>query len=192
MGFILKELDGFTQLTLITLDGLQSFRVGLIGMIQANFKLIDFSLKLLLNTKSLSLCTVLSFNWCSERIHGTGMVFPGVVKLFFLLSNTPVNFLSYLSQFKLGTENLVLLHLQSCLGFFQSSLELFFFLLQSATLFVQVMDRAATLSKLIKEILDFISEIFVFTFDNVKLFNSLLLGGPQPERLPPQQRHLQP
>merc|ERR1712128_213503 len=183
MGFILKELDGFTQLTLITLDGLQSFRVGLIGMIQANFKLIDFSLKLLLNTKSLSLCTLLSFNRCSKRIHGTGMIFPGVVKLFFLLSNTPVNFLSHLCKFKLGTENLVFLHLQSCLGFFQCSLELFFFLLQSAALFIQIMNRAATLSKLIKEILDFISQIFIFTLDNVKLFNSLLLGSPQTEKL---------
>merc|ERR1740137_481526 len=83
----------------------------------------------------------------------------------------------------LGTENLVLFHFQSCLSFFQGSLKLFFFLLQSATLFVQVMDGATSLSKLIKEILDFISKIFIFTFDNVKLFNSLFLGCPQTEKL---------
>merc|ERR1711892_1590877 len=56
-------------------------------------------------------------------------------------------------------------------------MELFFFLLQSATLFIQIMNRATTLSKLIKEILDFISQIFIFTLDDVKLFDSLLLRG---------------
>merc|ERR1719341_490076 len=104
-------------------------------MVQANFKLIDFSFKLLLNTKTLSLSTLFSFNRCSKRIHSTGMVFPCVIELVFFLSNTSINLLSYLCQFKLGTENLIL-----------------------------------------------ISQILVFPLDNIKLFNSFILGCLQAEQ----------
>merc|ERR1719427_696395 len=59
---------------------------------------------------------------------------------------------------------------------------LFFFLFQSTALFVQIMNRATTFSQLIKEIFNLISKVFVFTFDDVKLFQSLLLCSFQTEK----------
>merc|ERR1711872_778743 len=92
-GFILEKLDGFLQLGLVPLDGLQSLSIGFVGMIQSNFKLIDFSLELLLNTKSFSLGTLFSFNGSSKRVHCTGMILSGIVELIFSLSNTSINVL---------------------------------------------------------------------------------------------------
>merc|ERR1719427_2528545 len=59
---------------------------------------------------------------------------------------------------------------------------LFFLLLQSTPLFVQIMNRATTFSQLIKKIFNLICKIFVFTLDNVKLFQGLLLGSLQTEK----------
>merc|ERR1712079_508431 len=42
-SLILESLDGLTELSLVTLDGLQPLRVGLVGMAQSNLKLIDLS-----------------------------------------------------------------------------------------------------------------------------------------------------
>merc|ERR1719383_265018 len=53
-GLILIGLDGFSQLSLVSLDGLQTLSIGLVGMIKSNFKLIDISFKFLLNAESLS------------------------------------------------------------------------------------------------------------------------------------------
>merc|ERR1712038_2062655 len=53
-SLILKSLDGLTELSLVALDGLQTLRVGLVGVVQSNFKLVDLSLKLLLYTESLT------------------------------------------------------------------------------------------------------------------------------------------
>merc|ERR1719300_2109542 len=101
-GFILEKLDGFLQLGLVPLDRLESLSVGLVGMIQSNFKLIDFSLELLLDTKSFSLGTLFSFNGSSKRVHCTGVILSGIVELIFSLSNTSINVLSDLSKFKLS------------------------------------------------------------------------------------------
>merc|ERR1719402_636803 len=100
-------LDSFSELSLITLNGLQSLRVGLVSMIKANFQLIDLSYTLFLNTKGLSFGTLLSFNGGSNRIHSTGMVFPCVVELIFFFSHTPINFLFDLGKFKLSTQHFV-------------------------------------------------------------------------------------
>merc|ERR1719284_2144967 len=113
----------------------------------------------------------------------TGMVLPGVVELLLLLSHTSVNLLSDIGKLQLGAEDSVLLHLKSGLGLLQSTLQLLLLLLEHASLLVKSMDGAASLTELVKEILDLISEVLVLTLDNIKLLNSLLLGGLQTEQL---------
>merc|ERR1719300_1648363 len=181
-GFIFEKLDGFLQLGLVSLDRLQSLSIGFVGMIQSNLKLVDFSLELLLNAKSFSLGTLFSFNGSSERVHSAGMILPGIVELIFSLSNTSVNVLSNLSEFKLSTENLVLLHLKSSLGFLQSGLEFFLFSFKSSALLVQIVDGSSTISKLVKEILDFISKILVLALDNIKSFSRFGLSSLKSEQ----------
>merc|ERR1719323_1258210 len=124
-SLILEGLDGLTELGLVSLDGLQSLRVGLVGVVKTNLKLVDLSLELLLNTKSLTLGSLFSLNGGSKRLHGTGVVLTGVVELLLLLSNTSVNLLSDVGELKLGAENSVLLHLKSSLSLLKSTLELF-------------------------------------------------------------------
>merc|ERR1719310_1480500 len=176
------ELDGFLQLGLVPLDRLQSLSIGFVGMIQSNFKLIDFSLELLLDAKSFSLGALFSFNGGSKRVHCTGMILPGIVEFVFSLSNTSVNVLSNLSKFKLSTENLVLLHLKSSFSFLQSGLEFLLFGFKSPALLVQIVNGSSSISKLVKEILDFIGEILVLTLDNIKSFSRFCLGSLEPEQ----------
>merc|ERR1711862_179712 len=182
-SLILEGLDGLTELGLVALDGLQSLRVGLVGVVETNLKFIDLSLKLLLNAETLTLGSLLSLNGSSKRLHGTGMVLPGVVELLLFLSNTSVNLLSAIGKFKLGAENSVLLHLKSGLSLLKSTLELLLLLLKHTALFVKSMDGAFTLTKLVKEVLDLISQVLVLTFDNIQLLNGLLLGSLQTEQL---------
>ena len=87
------------------------------------------------------------------------MVLPGVVELLLLLSNTSVNLLSDIGKLQLGAEDSVLLHLKSGLGLLQSTLELLLLLLQHAALFVQSVDGAAALTKLVQKVLDLIGEV---------------------------------
>merc|ERR1719188_2328708 len=115
-SLILEGLDGLTELGLVSLDGLQSLRVGLVGMVKTNLKLVDLSLELFLDAKSLTLGSLFSLNGGSKRLHGTGVVLAGVVELLLLLSNTSVNLLSDVGELKLGAENSVLLHLKSSLN----------------------------------------------------------------------------
>merc|ERR1719356_217141 len=100
-SLILKGLDGLTELGLVSLDGLQSLRIGLVGVVKTNLKLVDLSLKLLLDAKTLTLGSLLSLDGSSKRLHGTGVVLAGVVELLLLLSNTSVNLLSYIGKLKL-------------------------------------------------------------------------------------------
>merc|ERR1711936_1393918 len=109
------------------------------------------------------------------------MVFASAGKLFLLFSHTPVNLLTHLAELKSSTEDLVLLLLESSLGFLESCLQLLLLLLQVAPLLVQVMDGTTTLSELVQQILDFVREILVLPLDNVKMLNSLILGSLQPE-----------
>merc|ERR1740129_2473640 len=37
-GLVLKQLNGLTELSLVSLDGLQTLRVGLVGVVQTNLK----------------------------------------------------------------------------------------------------------------------------------------------------------
>merc|ERR1719361_1684799 len=143
------------------LHALKAFRVCLVGMVEANLKLVDLSLQSLLDTESFTLGLLLSFQGGRHRLHGAGVVLPGVVELFLLLSHTPVNLLLDLSKLKLSAEDLVLLLLEGALGLLKGALKLLLLLLEATPLLVQIMDGAATLAKLIQKILDLISEVLV-------------------------------
>merc|ERR1719367_1195460 len=121
----------FTELSLVSLDGLESLIVGLVGMIKSNFKLIDLSFELLLNSQTFSLCTLLRLKRGLEGFHGTSMVFASVVKLFFLFRDSSVNLLFDLSKLKLSSKDLVLLSFKSTLSLLKSSLEFLLFSLKS-------------------------------------------------------------
>merc|ERR1719328_438297 len=118
-----------------------------------------------------------------ERLHSTSVVLAGVVEFLFLLSNSSVNLSLDLSKLKLSSENLVLLSLKSTLSFLKSSLELLLLTLKSAALFVKFMDGASTITKLVKEILDFISQVLVLTTDNVKLLIGFIKSSLETESL---------
>merc|ERR1711899_145557 len=164
-GLVLETLDSFTELGLVALDGLDTLRVGLVGVIQSDLELVDLALQLLLDTQGLSLGSLLSLNGSSQRLHGAGVILPGVVELFLLLSDAPVNLLTDIGELKLGAEDLVLLHLEH------------------AALFVKSVDRATALSQLIEQILDLVSEVLVLPLDDIQLLSGLLLGGLQTEQL---------
>merc|ERR1719357_2190525 len=117
------------------------------------------------------------------ELHGSGMILPGVVELLLLLGHTPVNLLLDLSKLKLGAEDLVLLLLEGALGLLKGSLELLLLLLKATPLFVQVVDGATTLTKLIQKILDLVSKVLVLALDNVQLLKTLVASGLQPEEL---------
>merc|ERR1712156_245134 len=126
-------------------------------MVKGNLQLIDVTLKLLLDAKSLSLCSLFSIKGCLKRFHSTHVILTSVFKLLNLLCNFPINLLANLSKLKLGPKNLILFLFKSSLSFFKSSLELFLLNFKTASLFVKLMDGATTITKLIKEILDLIS-----------------------------------
>merc|ERR1719333_875335 len=65
----------------------------------------------------------------------------------------------------------------------RSALQLLLLSLQHPPLFVQGVDGAASLTELIKQILDLVSEVLVLPLDNVQLLGGLLLGGLQAEQL---------
>merc|ERR1719232_1274424 len=165
-----------TELTLVSLDGLESLVVGLVGVVQSNLVLVDVRLELLLDSQSLCLGALLRLKGGLEGLHCTSMVLASVVELLFLLSNSSVNLSLDLSKLKLSSENLVLLSLKS-------SLELLLFSLKSTALFVKFMDGASTITKLVKEILDFISQVLVLTTDNVKLLIGFIKGSLETESL---------
>merc|ERR1719242_2765775 len=180
-GLVLVQLDRLLQLRLVTLHALKAFRVCLVSVVETNLKLVDLSLKSFLDTERFTLGLLLSFQGGRHRLHGTGVVLPGVVELLLLLSHTPINLLLDLSKLKLGTEDLVLLLLEGALGLLKGALELLLLLLEATPLLVQIMDGATSLTKLIQKILDLISEVLVLALDNVELFKGLILSSLQPE-----------
>ena len=108
---------------------------------------------------------------------------PGVIELLFLLVDLAVNLLADLSKLKLGSEDLVLLLLKGSLSLLKSSLELLLLNLQAAALLVKLMDGAATITQLVKEILDLISKVLVLPLNNIKLLNSLIPSSLEAEQL---------
>merc|ERR1719419_680577 len=103
-------------------------------MVKSNLKLIDVTLKLLLDAKRFSFRSLLSFQGSSQRFHGALVVLTGIVELLLLLSNSSVNLLADLAELKLRSQDLVLLLLKSTFSFLKSSLEFFLLLLKTSLL----------------------------------------------------------
>merc|ERR1719225_1753352 len=180
---VLVQLDRLLQLRLVALHALQALRVGLVGVVEADLKLVDLALESLLNPQGLTLGLLLGLKRGRHGLHGTSVVLPGVVELLLLLGHAPVNLLLDLSKLQLGTKDLVLLLLEGALSLLKSSLQLLLLLLKPPPLLVQVVDGAAALAKLVEKILDLVSEVLVLALDNVQLLKTLILGGLQPEQL---------
>merc|ERR550517_1343543 len=147
-GLVLVRLDGLTELGLVALDGLDTLRVSLVGVVQSDLQLVDLSLELLLDAESLTLGSLLGLNGGSKGLHGAGVVLPGVVELLLLLSDAPVNLLLDIGKLQLGAEDLVLLHLEGGLSLLQGALELLLLSLQHTALFVKSVDGATALTEL--------------------------------------------
>merc|ERR1711868_232720 len=182
-GLLGQSTLGLSHLTLVPLDGLLGLIVGLVGVVKSDLKLVNLSLQLLLDSQSLSLGTLLRLKTGLHGVHCPGMVLAGVLELLFLLSNLAVNLLLDLSKLQLSSENLVLLSLKSSLSLLQSRLKLLLLNLKTASLFVQLVDGAASVTKLIKKILDLISEVLVLPANNIQLLHDLVMGGLEAEHL---------
>merc|ERR1719297_198197 len=174
---------GLAQLTLVTLDGLEGLVVGLVGVVQGDLELIDVRLQLLLDSETLSLGALLGLEGGLERLHGTAVVLASVVELLLLLGDLAVHLLPDLAQLQLSSQHLVLLSLQSTLGLIQGGLQLLLLSLQTAPLLVQLVDGAASVSQLVQQILDLISQLLVLAADNVQLLVGLIKSGLQAEPL---------
>merc|ERR1711862_614599 len=99
------------------------------------------------------------------------------------LLDLPVNLVHDLAKLKLSPQDLILLLLKGSLSFFKSSLEFFLLNLKAPPLLVKLMDGTATITQLVKEVLDFICQVLVLTLNNIKLFNSLIPSSLQAEQL---------
>ena len=102
---------------------------------------------------------------------------PSNVKLLLLLLDPAVNLLSDLSKLQLGAKDFVFLLLKRCFSLFQSRLKLLLLYFQSPTLFVKLMNGATTITKLVKEVPDFISQVFVLSLHNIKLLNGFIMSS---------------
>ena len=89
----------------------------------------------------------------------TQVYLPSVVELLFLLGNLAVNLLPHLAKLQGGPQYLVLLCLQRALGLLQALLQLLLLSLKPPPLFVQFVDGATTIAKLVQKVLDFIGEV---------------------------------
>merc|ERR1719270_2224119 len=145
-------------------------------MIKGNFKLIDVTLKLLLDAKSLGLCPLFGIKGCLKRVHSTEVILTSVFKLLNLLCNFPINLLTDLSKLKLSPENLILFLLKSSLSFFKSSLKLHLLSLQTLPDFVNFMNGSTSFTDLVHNVLNFIAQGLILFSDFIKLENSFLIG----------------
>merc|ERR1719162_2843834 len=129
--FILKLSLSFSDLLMVLLDGFLGILIGSIGMLQGSIKLKNISLKLLLHAQSFSLSFSFSLEGNLHTINGLLEVLASSKELFLFLSDAALNLLSYLSEFKLGSENLVFFLLKSSFSLFKSSLKFHFLCLKS-------------------------------------------------------------
>merc|ERR1711935_1093556 len=105
-------------------------------MLKGSLKFRNISLKLLLHAGSLSLTLGFCFKSGLHTINSLGEVLLGGKEFFILLSNAAFNFLPDLGQFKLGSQDLVLLLFKCTLGLLKSSLEFHFLGFQTLPDFV--------------------------------------------------------
>merc|ERR1712155_87401 len=111
------------------------------------------------------------------------MYLPSILELLLLLGDLAVDLLLDLAQLQLSSRHLVLLSLQSTLGLLQGRLQLLLLHLQTAPLLVQLVDGAASVSQLVQQVLDLISEVLVLAADHIQLLHHLVMGGLQAEHL---------
>merc|ERR1719225_1677081 len=69
------------------------------------------------------------------------------------------------------------------LGFLKSSLQLLLLALHAPPLFVELMDGTATVTELIKQVLDLVGKVLVLTADNVQLLVGLIQSRLEAEPL---------
>merc|ERR1719340_526007 len=181
--FIFKLSLSFPDLLMILLDSLLGILVGSIGMFQSSVKLRDIRFKLLLHPKTLSLTLGLLLKSSLHGVNGLLEVLASASKFFLLLSNAPLNLLSYLSKFKLSTQNLVLFLFQCTLSFFQGCLQLHLLSLKALPDLVNLMDGPTTFTDLIHDILDLIAQDLVLLADLIKLQNRFLISRLDSEEL---------
>ena len=128
-------------------------------MVKGNLKLVDVSLKLLLDAECLGLRLLLRLHRGLHGFHGTAVVLPvklpsrlafwktssispGVVELFLLLCNPTIDLLLGLAE------------LEGTFCFLQALLQLLLLRLEPPPLFVQLVNGPATISKLVQKILE--------------------------------------
>merc|ERR1719430_2985727 len=111
------------------------------------------------------------------------MVLAAVLELLFLLCDPAVDLLADLAKLQRGTEHLVLLLLEGTLGLLKSSLQLLLLDLEPPPLLVQLVDGAATIAKLVEQVLDLIGEVLVLALDHIELLHGLVIAGLQTEHL---------
>merc|ERR1719195_2405384 len=152
-------------------------------MVQSNLQLIDLTLQLLLDPQTLGLGALLRLKGGLHGVHGSGMVLASILELLLLLGDLAVDLPLDLAQLQLSSQHLVLLSLQSTLGLLQGGLQLLLLSLQTAPLFVQLVDGAASVSQLVQQVLDLVSEVLVLAADDVQLLVGLIKSGLQAEPL---------
>merc|ERR1719322_1795302 len=182
-GGLLEVHLGLPQLALVALDALESLVVGLVGVVEGDLKLVDVSLELLLDPQSLGLGLLLGLQGGLHGLHGTSVVLASVVELLLLLGNLAVDLLPHLAKLKLGPEDLVLLGLEGPLGLLEGALKLLLLGLHPPPLLVQLVDGAATIAKLVEQILDLVSQVLVLAADDVQLLVGLVKSGLEAEPL---------
>merc|ERR1719410_604403 len=91
------------------------------------------------------------------------------VSILLLLGDLAVDLLPHLAKLKLGPEHLVLLGLEGSLGLLEGALQLLLLGLHPPPLFVELVDGAAAIAKLVEQILDLVSQVLVLTADDVQL-----------------------
>merc|ERR1711881_433601 len=154
-----------------------------ISVFQRSVKIKDIGFKLLLHAESFSLSLRLRLNGSLHAFNGLAKVLPGRFKLFVLLGHTALNHLSHLSEFELGTENLVFLLLKGSFSFGKSSLQFHFLGLKTLANFVDLVDGASTFANLIHDVLDLIRKTSVFSANLIKLKNGFFISRLHTEEL---------
>ncbi|KAF1751668.1 hypothetical protein GCK72_018222 [Caenorhabditis remanei] len=169
----LEFADGFHVL----LDGLLGVSVGAVGMIQSDFEIVDVALELLLDSESLLLLLGLGFESSLHALQSSLVVSASVLEFFLLLLDTFLNLTTDLGDFDLGSENLGFLGFEGSLGFIESLLELFLLNFELSDDLLELGNRSSSLSELIGEILDFLSQRLVLTTGAVEILAELIVGS---------------
>merc|ERR1712066_1153679 len=158
------------------LDVSLALGIGSICVLKSNTKVNNIGLQLLLHPESLNLALGLALKLHLHAIDGLGKVLLGGGKLLVLLGQTALDLLPDLGELQGGSEHLVLLLLQGALSLRQSGLKLHLLSLEPLPDFVNLVDRAASLSDLVEDVLDLVGQGLVLAPDLLQLEKSLVIG----------------